>query len=150
MTVNRGIYRGLIPKITWGAAFANTLGFAQALDDAVSYGEPEETSILDAKNGEADGWTLGRREYLRGIVHRIPRVTAGSVTGWEGAAGWDAFLAWARANNPFRFYPDAGGGTYRLSYLEAPVDEGHAEEINRYRSIEIVIAAADDLPFLGY
>lgn len=153
MTVNRGISRGLVPKITWGAAFANTLVFAQPLDDALSYGEPVEALIEPAKNGDADGWVLGtglQREYLRGIVHRIPRVATAGITGWEGATGWDAFLAWAREPNAFRFFPNAASGTFRLSYLEAPIDEGHNEEITRHRSIELIIAAADDLPFTGY
>jgi hypothetical protein len=59
--------------------------FAQALDDAISYDEPIETSILPAKNGEADGWTLGHRSCSEDR-HRS-RVTTGGVTGGEGATG---------------------------------------------------------------
>jgi hypothetical protein len=88
---------------------------------------------------------------LAGTVRRIPRVDTGGVTGWEGATGWDAFLAWARDANAFRFIPDAGTlGTYWLCRLVSPREGPHGEEINRMKTLELVIRKADNTPFEGY
>ena len=151
MSVNRGIYRGLTPKITWGTSFPNTLVLDRALDDAMSYGDVvEPTSILPCENGEVEGCSAGWREYLTGIVHRIPRLTTNGITGWEGATGWDEFLAEAREGEQFRFYPDATSGTYFLCELAEETEEGHDEETNRYRMIRLTIRTVDNSPITGY
>lgn len=149
MTVNRGIYRGVLPKITWGAAFANTIVFARPLDDPVSWPEPVDASATPCKNGEEDGWTHGDRWFLSGRVRRVPRVDTAGVTGWEGATGWDAFLAWARDEQAARFYPDAAGGTFFLVYVLQP-EAGHEEEISRHRQFELVLQSADNAEIAGY
>jgi hypothetical protein len=152
---NNGVYRGTTPKITWGAAFANTITFAQPLDVANCYSGPPagwEPQLIDAANGERDGWLHATFEFLEGVAKRIPRVDTGGITGWEGATGWDAFFAWARDANVFRFYPDATDTEYWEVLLWAPLEDGqHDEAISRHRELRFVMrmVAADTL-FTGY
>lgn len=154
MTILRGIYRGLRPQITWGASFANTLVFAQPLDNATCYSrDTVEAQRVAARNFESDGFAYGSRGILTGMVRRIPRVDTGSVTGWEGATGWDAFLAWARDAQPFRWYPDIVGNPslYWTCYFADDEDpEGHDEEITRHRTLTLTMRQADDAWFEGY
>lgn len=146
------LYRGATPRITWGAAFANSLVFDRALDRARTYPvDIEGNERADAADGGASGWTLGERYVLAGTVRRIPRVDTGGVTGWEGATGWDAFLAWAWDANAFRFIPDQSAlGTYWLCRLVAPLDEPPGEEPNRMKMVELIIRKDDNTVFEGY
>lgn len=153
MAVNRGLYRGAIPQITWGPGFANPLTFAQPLDEATCYEVPRDTARrTDGLTGTADGWSHGMRGLLEGTVRRIPMVDTAGVTGWEGAAGWDAFLASARDAQPFRFYPDLTGApaTYWTCLLADDVAPGHDEEPTRHRRLTLRMWQADQSPFVGY
>ena len=65
--------------------------------------------------------------------------TTGSVgqTGWDGVAGWRAFLEWSRQKNQFRYYPDKNSGTYYTSYLVEPVNGSHDIEPDGTRSVRV-------------
>lgn len=140
------------PKITWGTSFANTLGFLGPLDNAVAYGEPREGSeCAQATSGAEDAWIVGTDQYLEGDVRWIPGATAGSITGWDGSTGWAAFLAWARAKNAFRFFPDATSGTYQSVYLVEPAKGAPTvEETDGTRRLRLKLRDAAQAAFEGY
>jgi hypothetical protein len=146
------LLRGKTPRITWGAGFANGLVFDRALDLARPYPvDVEGSEGATGADGSAAGWSYRERFVLAGTVRRIPRVDTAGVTGWEGATGWDAFLAWARDANAFRFIPDAGAlGVFWLCRLVSPREGPHGEEINRMKTLDLVIRKVDNTPFEGY
>jgi hypothetical protein len=153
MSVNRGSRRGLIPKITWGASFANTLTFAQPLDRAITYDVPKDGSTRsESLDGTAeDGWTYKHRGILEGDARRIPYTTTGGITGWEGTAGWDAFLIWALDTNAFRFYPAATDtATYLTCYLADHTIDDVDEEITRHRRVKLRMRTTTDDVITGY
>jgi hypothetical protein len=119
------------PKITWSAAFANTLLFPGPIDAPV----PRTVvvgAVAESRSGVRDHW-LTRTDYPLDIVVRfIPRDDDGSVNGYTASNGWQDFLAWAQKQNPLRYFPDNGTGTYYTCYLlehDVVRDEGGA----RYR-----------------
>ncbi len=140
------------PKITWGTSFANTLGFLGPLDNAVAYGEPREGSeFLQATSGAEDAWIVGTDQVLEGDVRWIPGVTSGSVTGWDGSTGWSAALAWLRAKNAARFYPDATSGTYQTVYLVEPARGAPTiEETDGTRRLRLKLRDTTQTAFTGY
>lgn len=120
--------RGDIPRITWGAAFVNTLEVGYPLDSALSYADPRpEQEVSRVASGTEDAWVIGDDYILEGDARWIPAANgttpAGdTITGWDGSTGWRAFLAWARQANQFRFIPSkAVPGTYILSSLVEPM-----------------------------
>ena len=146
-------YTNATPRILWGAGFANSLVFYGKLDRANTMPRyAVETVALVGVDGGAAGESYEARSCLIGTVRRIPRVTAGGVSGWEGADGWVAALAWMRDANPFRWvYDQTALGAYRLAYLVEPRRGPYGEEVNRFKSIEgLVIRSADNLAWEGY
>lgn len=150
MSVDRGALRGKTPRITWGLSYANTLNFSQPLDEATSYSAPRtDIETSDAMSGAGDGWSYGFVGLLTGVVRRIPRLDIGSVTGWEGATGWDAFLRAADDFGLLRFIPDVTvPGTYWTCYAQSWELVG--EEINRMRMVRLTLRRQDLGLFLGY
>lgn len=147
-------YTNAVPRITWGAAFANSLVFYGKLDRA---GSMPRSKVDDefpdvGVDGGAVGASYGEEYCLIATVRRIPRVDTGGITGWEGATGWNAFLYWAKDANAFRFiYDQSSLGVYTLCYLVEPRRGPYGEEVNRYKQIEgFTIRRADGLPFEGY
>jgi hypothetical protein len=143
--------RTTIPKINWGTSFANTLNFGYPLDGAISWPEPRLGSeFRQAPSGIEDAWIVGNDYYLEGAMRWIPtaNTTDPLATGWDGATGVSAFLAWARAKNQFRFYPDKDSGSYILSYLVAPM--GGKPELGRdgTRTINLQIRSLTE--YTGY
>lgn len=150
-------YRGRYPRITWGAAFANTLELASPLERALNYPRPREGSeFTDAPSGSWDSWIVGTDHLLEGVVRWIPAtdMTAPFVaTGWNGATGWRAFLEWAWQGNAFRWiYDRTAPGTYVTVFLVEPrPDLELALEVGgRFRSFRLVMRAATDAAIEGY
>lgn len=117
-------YRAKRPKILWGASFANTLSFGYPLDSVKAGDEPRAGSSVDqAPSGVEDAWTVGTDYVLAASVRYIPQTDTASpvATGWDGATGFRAFLAWARDKNLVRFYPDKDAGTFIDCYLVEPM-----------------------------
>lgn len=145
--------RASIPKITWGAGFVNTLTFGQPLDSAVSYPLPREGSEwAQGSSGERDAWLQGDDQRLQGVVRNIPTADSADpvATGWDGVAGWAAFLSWARAMNPFRWYPDRDLAAFHTCYLVEPLQGAPTQEENGDRQLAIEIEDTSGTAFTGY
>jgi hypothetical protein len=148
--------RGTRPKITWGTAFANTLTFGVQIDDALNYSLPRDGSDwVQAPSGVEDAWIAGNDQVLEARVRWVPiadTVTPVAATGFDGAAGWRAFLEWARDKNVFRFYPDAAQTAFLPCYLVEPItDHGQAlEKGYKHRSIALKMRTSDGSAFTGY
>jgi hypothetical protein len=153
--------RGIRPKITWGAAFANTWVFATGtfLSMPDSYPQPAEgSSFLKLESGVEDSYVSRTDEFIAGDVRHLIADPSGGVTGWNGAAtsgdgdGVRDFLTWARAKNVFRFFPDQSSGTYVECYLAEPMDHSGIEfdQAPYLRRFRLVMRVADDTPFTGY
>jgi hypothetical protein len=150
-------YRNTKPKITWGAAFANTLNIAYPLDAARSYALRREGSEdVQDESGNEDAWVVGIDHYLEGLVRWIPRIDGVSpegnnATGWEGATGWRAALAWLWDKNVGRYYMDASTGLYVPFYLVEPIAAPPESESNFTRRLEpFRIRSSDGTAFDGY
>lgn len=135
-------YRITLPKITWGASFANTLNVGWLLDNAKAGDEPRAGSAFDqSPSGIEDAWITGFDYTLECELRWIPQTDTASplATGWDGATGVRAFLQWARQKNQFRFYPDATSGTFVLSYLADPMQSYGDVETNGQRRVALKI-----------
>jgi hypothetical protein len=142
-----------IPKITWNA---NTLEFGYPMDAAVSWPEPVEGSVLvAAPSGARDGWIVRDEPRLAGTVRWIPSAnitTTGYApfTGWDGAAGWAAFLSYVRLGNSFAFFPDRTLGTSITSYLVSPFQGEPGQGGDGTRALRLVIASSSSTEYTGY
>lgn len=148
--------RSDIPKITWGGSFANTLDFGYPIDRVVTFSDPRPGfQIVRTPAGEADSWYTGEDFILEGIVKWIPTSDGTTpygedITGWDGSTGWRAFLAWARAQNEFRFYPDKDTGTYKTCALLDPIEGAPGlDQSTMTRNLRIAIVTTDS-EFTGY
>ena len=142
--------RGLKPKITWGAAFANTITFAYALDGAVVGALLRDGSeVVQLVSGVEDASVAGFDQTLTGDVRWLLGETAGGITGWDGTTGWAAFLEWAWAKQSFRYYPDATAGTYYSCYWAGEAALPTLEPNGR-RRVTLTIRTADGSRFVGY
>lgn len=151
MTVDRGASRGKVPRITWGGSFAVSLVFDLWLDRAIAYDTILWQANAEGYDGSNDGRSQGERSMLAGTVRRIPRVDRNGVTGWEGSQGWRAFLQYGLDMQVFRWHADETDlATYFEAYLVEPADGKCGEEINRFRTIDLVIERVDGLPIVGY
>ena len=132
-----------VPKITWGASFANTLNFGYPLDNFASYSKPRQGSEwVQATSGAEDAWVVGRDYYLQGLARWIPTTdsTGPTATGWDGSTGFRAFLEWAQDKNAFRWFPDKNSGTYITSYLFEPLaDIAITPEADGTRQVNLVM-----------
>lgn len=146
--------RATIPKVTWGASFANTLNFGQPLDNAVAYSTPREGSEwVQGASGARDAWLMGHNQRLRGTVRNVPtsNTTDPLATGWDGSTGWAAFLEWARDSNAFRFFPDKDSGSFHTSYLIEPLQSAPGlEQGTQDRTFDVEIEEVDGNRYTGY
>lgn len=127
-----------LPKILWGAAFANTLNIGYPLDNAIAGDTPRPGSeTIQAPSGSEDAWTVGWDYVLQGDIRWIPQSNTSSplATGWDGATGFRAFLQFARDKNLIRFYPDATLGTFIDSYFVAPMQDPPPSESDGTRRL---------------
>lgn len=131
----------------------------QILDNATSYSEPRKGSVVSqAESGIEDAWTLGTDYYFEADWRFIPTtsptfpVSAGTApfltTGWDGAAGFRAFLEHVRDKFTFFFFPD---GTNLLQSPTLQTDNGvgvpvdwsfNAHGTNTTSSIDLTVGAA--------
>lgn len=143
-------------KITWGTSFANTLEFGYPLDQASSYPQPRQGSEFgQSPGGEEDSWVVATDELLSFVARWIPAATGTTpegttITGWDGATGFAAFLSWARAKNPFRFFPLRTSASYVTCYLMEPMQGGPQLDDQGTRQLPMVIRSSSDAPFTGY
>jgi hypothetical protein len=141
--------RGKTPRVLWGAGLVNTLYFGYYLDDANAYSLPKPGFERVRVGDTDDAWATGHDYFLTGNARWIPYATAGSITGWDGATGWDAFLQWAREGNTLRFIPDAATlGTYVDCLLVEPLDGAPPLEEDNTRSVALKLRATT--AFTGY
>ena len=144
------------PKITWGAAFANTLELGYPLDRATPYPQPREGSQwAKSPGGVEDSWVTETDELLAAVARWIPHTTGTTpegtpITGWDGATGFAAFLRWGRAKNLIRFYPLRTEGTYVACYLVEPMKGAPAPENDGTRQVALVLRTSDDSAFTGF
>lgn len=140
----------MIPKIVWNA---NDLDIGYPLDNAVAYPEPVDGSdLVVAPSGARDAWIPRTREILVGDVRWIPTTdtTDPVATGWDGATGWAAFLAYARKGNAFDFYPDRSSTTSISSYLLEPFRGEPPIESDGSRRLRLKIESVDGSAYTGY
>lgn len=133
-------FRMALPKITWGAAFANTLAIGYPLDGVLAGSEPRAGfETAQAASGVEDSWDAGTDYVLEADVRWIPQVdtVTPAATGWDGTTGFRAFLEWAQRKNQIRFYPDAGGGTYLTCYLVEPLGPAGERETDGTRRVRL-------------
>lgn len=147
--------RGMVPQITWGPSWANVIGFRFPFDDVITYGEPREGSeVVQGASGVEDSWMLTDDNVFEGTWRWIPQVTTLGATGFDTATiGVRLFLSWARAKNPFRFYPNLSGEptVFFLCYLVEPMIGGVEMEPDRIsRRIRVKFRTVDQAPFDGY
>lgn len=139
----------------WGASYANTLYPGFLPDKAVAWSEPREGSdFAKVSSGVEDSWIVGTDELLA-LDHRwIPAADITDpvvATGWDGATGWRAFLAWARAKNIVRVCPDAGVLTsYQEIYLVDPMKGEPPQESDGTRKLRLTWRDANDTAFTGF
>ncbi|MCA1571294.1 MAG: hypothetical protein LC798_13440 [Chloroflexi bacterium] len=145
-----------IPKIVWGA---NTLNFGYPLEAATSWSEAREGSeVVVSDSGDAeDAWITGYDYFLAGEARWIPpaNTTNPVATGWDGAAGWRAFLEWAWQRNSFVWYPDKNGGTSKSARIVLPEMKMGRPQVDPgiLRTVNLQIKAFDGPPrtaFDGY
>lgn len=147
---------GQKPKVTWGTAYANTWEMGYPLDDATAWGDPREGSeTMKAPSGVEDAWTVATDQFLGALARWIPAATGTTpegttITGWDGATGVDAAIAWLRAKNVGRFFPDRTSGTYVEFYLVEPMSGKPGKEEDGTRSLRFVFRSANDSQFTGY
>ncbi len=145
-----------IPKITWGASFANTLYPGYSVDNPDPYNDRREGSEIDvAPSGARDSWSLGTDEFLAFDARWIPgdngtTPEGNTITGWDGATGWAAFIEWARDMNAFRFYPDKDVGSYHTCLLVKPISGSPGRESDGTKRIRIVMVDTGGNAFTGY
>lgn len=145
--------RGYKPRITWGASFVNTLTFGYPLDTPVAGPLPREGSEwVQLASGVEDASLAGHDETLSGDVRWVPTesTVTPAATGWDGVAGWAAFLQWARAKNVFRFYPNTAVESYYPCYLVEPMTALPTPERDGRRRFTLVLRTSDGDAFEGY
>jgi hypothetical protein len=147
--------RTTVPRITWGAAFANQLDIGFPMDNATSWSQPREGSeTAKSPGGVEDAWTVGTDEYLAGLIRWITTADITSpvvASGWDATDGWKDFLEWARDKNQFRWIPDKDTpGTYILSYLVEPMEGEPDLESNGDRRLRLVMRNGDGNAYTGY
>lgn len=132
--------------------FEDLLTIAYPLDEAVSFPVPQEGSqMVFVPSGEADGWDAGEMHILEGVIRWIPRedTVTPAATGWDGDAGWRAFLSWARRGNAFWYCPDASDlSTGWTMYLEGPFSEAPTIEADMTRAVRVRFRST--VPIEGY
>jgi hypothetical protein len=137
--------------------YTNELRFGYPLLKPLAW--PQEGSNFHRMrydSGFEDAWDDGSRdEMLAGKVIMIPAESGldtnwnTNVTGWNGAAGWRAFLESARDGDPFQFWRDQDNlASAILSYLVEPKRDGPNDAWGMTRDLDLQIRSAT--PFDGY
>lgn len=118
---------GTISKLTWPApGFANELKWGFRGDNPIADTRPMIGSEKEQYvSGEQDAWTTGRMYTLDIDLRYVPTdvTTNPPQTGFEDVDGVKDFFESMQDANQCRFYPDASGSYFVLSYLDAPYME---------------------------
>jgi len=141
-----------IPKIVWWYDYSKTLSFGYGLDNVITYSSSDENSQFALlQNASEYSWIINTFYILEADVRWIPYndTTNPVANGWNTTNGWREFLEFARAKNPFRFYPDKDSATYITSYLVEPINGTHGLEIDGTRNVRLVIRN-NTTPYTGY
>lgn len=128
-------------QINWGPGFANTITIQYPADSLTTYSQPRGGSdFVQTLGGLESAWIVGSDYYLEATFRWIPNESTPDATGWEGASGWEAFLRYARAKNPFRWVLNTDSpGVFVESWLAEPMEGGPAIEMDGTKSIRITI-----------
>lgn len=142
----------MIPVGAGGGIFERILQLGYPLDEAIAYDRPAEGSRKAfLPSGVSDAWDAGTAYLLDGVVRWIPRddVVSPAATGWDGVAGFRAFLEHARRGNQVWFCPDVTDLSTGWSvFLEAPYDEPPSLEPDMTRAVRVSLRGT--VPFDGY
>ena len=147
-----------VPKITWGASYANTLEIP-FFDNPIDRPEPRAGSEQDqGSSGIEESWLVGVDQLLDGEVRFIPTTDTADplASGWDGTTGWAAFLEWAWQKNKVRWFPDRTSGTYIECYLVEPWVgwQPSREPADGLNALHLVLRIAETAPagtrFTGY
>jgi hypothetical protein len=136
------------------------LEFWGPLAQARAWSQPGPGSeVLEIESGEEDAWVEdgpdGMDQLLDGVVQYIPaedgiKPDGLPVSGWNGPAGWDAFLRYARDGGAFDYYPDREDDTTRWAcQLVAPLS-GAPADANQLRRLTLRMRRLDGLRFPGF
>lgn len=149
-----GAYFLDLPQIIWPGG---TLQLGGPLDGALAYAVPRAGGeVVDFPSGESDGWDAGLEYFLEGLADYLPPTTqlvhGVNVTGWDGPAGWRAYLEWAWDGETHLWRPaSTEPGTTFDVVLDAPGLEAFpAAEADGTRQLLVRYRSAARVPFLGY
>jgi len=139
------VTRTKIPQVTWGVDFANVLKWGRPAGDVRAWSEPHRLTEVTVNNDRTrDGWVFGHRHLLAMTCYLIPPEDAtlelhGFVqTGWDGPAGWEAFLRWCRGKDEVRVFPDSTLSRYYTCYLQEPMKGGVEHgQVPLYRQVRL-------------
>jgi hypothetical protein len=153
----RGVTNGQVGDYWFDDAFVGArlmVGFP--FDPALAYSVPMDGSEWDqAPSGVEDAWIIGYDQFLDVGIRYIPTTTETvhgvTYTGWDGVAGWRAFLENARNKNYVRVYPDKDAlTTYYNMYLVSPIQEAPELEMGGFRRMGMRMRTKDRKPVTGY
>lgn len=134
-------------KILWGTNYENEL-LPGELYNIVTDREPRDGSeFVQGASGIEDSWITGFDYVMDAEARFVPDLPGGSVSPISGPLGWQDFMDWARAKNPFRFVPDASLPDFYVDgcYLVEPMRGlgGLGTDIKRRISLKIRSANQD-------
>lgn len=130
---------GRITQFLWGARTQNTLTFSYpaVLDAAKFWRQPRLGSEQVVMNNLAESWTTARDYYAEFNARWL------QLTFYAGHAGFQAFLDWGTAGNPFTLVPDAvNAPLFALPgcLLVSPIDAtAPTMEIDGSQNVDLVI-----------
>lgn len=134
----------MLSRIKWGAGSSNTITFEHSLGDPLTDRPPREGSEWAVSpGGTRDAWIVGK-DYTVECTARLLRNTTVTWTGVSGTKGWQDFLDYARAQNPFTFIANTASTTIAIPncFLVEPLKGfGEIDSLKR-RSVKLTIINA--------
>lgn len=135
----------LLPRIVWGPAYDRTLEFRLPLHSPMPR-RPWLGEVADAPSGEMDAWRDGLYAELEFELRWIPGIALPGQSGWYGAAGVEAWLAWARDKHAWRLHLDTTLPAYRTCKLVTGEEAREASKAQFYR-LRAVVRDMSHTPF---
>ena len=112
----------MLSRIKWGPASSNTITFEHPIFDVVTDRPSREGSEWAVSpGGTRDAWIVGK-DYTMACEIRFLRDASTTYTKVSGAAGWQDFLDYARAQNSFTFIANVASTAIAITgcYLDEP------------------------------
>lgn len=134
-----------IPRIVWGDTLNRTLDFRLPMHAPM----PRRSwvgEVAEAPSGEIDAWRDGLFAELEFDLRWIPGASQAGQSGWYGATGVEAFLAWARDRKPFRLYLDRTDAGFRTCKL-IEAEEGREDSKAQYYRFRMKVRDMAGVPF---